>query len=109
RPSGHVIVGGPQHINGGGRSGGPVPRGDGGGCAVLRGLHGGSLRRCGSRLADFVSTLPADKFGWRMTRPRNGIVVVTPSMIKESSAWRMRASASVRVLPCTMTLASSES
>src|SRR5258706_16144792 len=37
------------------------------------------------------------KSGWRITRPRNGIVVVTPSMINESSAWRMRASASVIV------------
>src|SRR5439155_22496482 len=72
-------------------------------------LHDGSLRSCGSRSRNFVSTVPARKSGWRSTRPRNGMVVVTPSMINESSAWRMRARASWRWLPCTMTLARRES
>src|SRR5438093_10624799 len=40
----------------------------------------------GSRSRNLVSTVPATKPGWRMTRLRNGMVVVTPSMINESRA-----------------------
>src|SRR6266581_3947473 len=71
--------------------------------------HSWPVSSCGARSRNFVSTRPATKSGWRMTRLRNGMVVVTPSMINESSAWRIRASASSRELPCTITLASSES
>src|SRR5207249_288669 len=66
-------------------------------------VHAGFLRSCGSRSRNIVSTVPAMKSGWRRTRPRKGIVVVTPSMINESSACRIRARASGRVLPCTRT------
>ena len=38
------------------------------------------------------------KSGWRMTRARNGIVVVTPSRMKLSRAWPMRCSASCAVV-----------
>src|SRR5437763_3879585 len=74
-------------------------------------LHagGGDWRSWGSRSRNFVSTRPAMKSGWRMTRLRKGMVVVTPSMINESSACRMRASASSRLLPCTISFASRES
>src|SRR5207244_13498024 len=71
--------------------------------------HSWPVSSCGARSRNFVSTRPATKSGWRMTRLRNGMVVVTPSMINESSACRMRASASARLLPCTISFASSES
>src|SRR5207237_5729314 len=72
-------------------------------------LHAGGWSSCGSRSRNLVSTRPATKSGWRMTRLRKGMVVVAPSMINESSAWRMRASASARVFPCTITFARRES
>ena len=52
---------------------------------------------------------PAMKRGFCITRARNGIVVVTPSMMKPSSATCIRAIASARSRPWQMSLASSES
>src|SRR6185295_8899116 len=70
-------------------------------------LHTSGRRSWDSRSRKRVSTVPAAKSGCRMTRARNGMVVVTPSRMKLSSAWPMRLSASARLLPCTMTLARS--
>src|SRR4051812_12174384 len=62
-----------------------------------------------SRSRKRVSILLETKSGWRITRARKGIVVVTPSRMKLSSAWPMRLSASSRLLPWTITLARRES
>src|SRR5262249_45923296 len=72
-------------------------------------LHDSGSKSCGWRSRNLVSTRPATKSGWRMTRPRKGIVVVTPSRTKLSNAWPIRASASSRSLPWTITFARRES
>ena len=69
----------------------------------------GSFMSCPSRSRNFVSTSPAWKLRMRHHAARNGIVVVTPSMMKLSSATCMRVIASSRSRPWQMSLASSES
>src|SRR5204862_6348321 len=104
----HGRRGRPQHFDHDDSPAAEIARAEAEGGEVDVDVHEG-CSSWGSRSRNLVSTRPATKSAWRMTRLRNGMVVVTPSMINESNAWRIRASASSRLLPCTISFASRES
>src|ERR1041385_1891112 len=61
----HDRAGGPEYVNDDDRSAGEIPRIEAEWRMVNVDLHVWSLRSCGSRSRNFVSTLPATKSGWR--------------------------------------------